>query len=106
MSLRSKMLAMSAIPVIVLVVAVTYSVAAEGLSSRTSAEVDRTNAVRRTLTEIREDLATAESNVRGFVLTHRPGMEGTYRDAVGELRRDLGGCFLEEGVVYRPVESR
>ena len=94
MSLRSKMLAMSAIPVIVLVVAVTYSVAAEGLSSRTSAEVDRTNAVRRTLTEIREDLATAESNVRGFVLTHRPGMEGTYRDAVGELRRDLGALGL------------
>ena len=99
MSLRSKMLAMSAIPVIVLVVAVTYSVAAEGLSSRTSAEVDRANAVRRTLTEIREDLATAESNVRGFVLTHRPGMEGTYQDAVAELRRDLGALslFVQDG---------
>jgi diguanylate cyclase (GGDEF)-like protein len=88
-SLRSKMLAMSAIPVIVLVVAVTYAVAAQALSARTSAEVDRTNAVRRTLTEIREDLAIAESNVRGFVLTERPGMEGSYEDAVAELRRDI-----------------
>ena len=89
MSLRSKMLAMSAIPVIVLVVAVTYAVAAQALSARASAEVDRTNAVRRTLTEIREDLATAESNVRGFVLTDRPGMQGSYEDAVVELRRDI-----------------
>src|SRR5262245_5578468 len=83
------MLAMSAIPVIVLIVAVTYSVAAQALSARTSAEVDRTNAVRRTLTEIREDLATAESNVRGFVLTERPAMQGSYEDAVRELERDI-----------------
>ena len=89
-SLRAKMLAMSAIPVVVLVVAVAYAVAAEGLSNRTNAEVDRTNAVRRTLAEFREDLAVAESSVRGFLLTHRPGMQTDYGDAVTAVRGHLG----------------
>jgi diguanylate cyclase (GGDEF)-like protein len=89
-SLRAKMLAMSAIPVVVLVVAVAYAVAAEGLSTRTNAEVDRTNAVRRTLAEFREDLAVAESSVRGFLITHRPGMQTDYGDAVTAVRGHLG----------------
>jgi diguanylate cyclase (GGDEF)-like protein len=99
-SLRSKMLAMSAIPVIVLVVAVAYAVAAEGLSTRTNAAVDRTNALRRTLAELREDLAVAESSVRGFLLTRRPGMQADYGEAVGALRDDLADLdvLVEEGI--------
>ena len=82
MSLRSKMLAMSTIPVVVLVFAVVYAVSAQRTASRTNAEVDHTNTVRQLLAEIQNDLAVAESGVRGFLLTARPGMKAAYEDAV------------------------
>ena len=89
MSLRSKMLAMSTIPVVVLVVAVVSALAAQGAAARANDEVDRTNAVRQRLAEIQDDLAVAESSVRGFLLTGREGMGSAYSDAVAELRGDL-----------------
>jgi diguanylate cyclase (GGDEF)-like protein len=88
-SLRSKMLAMSTIPVIVLVFAVTYAVSAQGTASRTNEDVDRATGVRRELAEIQHDLAIAESSVRGFVLTGQARMKVDYDEAVNELRRDL-----------------
>jgi diguanylate cyclase (GGDEF)-like protein len=88
-SLRSKMLAMSTIPVIVLVFAVTSSVLAQREAARTNEEVDRTNAVRHTLSEIQDDLSVAEGGVRGFLLTGREGFREDYADAVAALRRDL-----------------
>jgi diguanylate cyclase (GGDEF)-like protein len=90
-SLRSKMLAMSTIPVVVLVFAVVYAVSAQRTASRTNAEVDRTNTVRQLLAEIQNDLGIAESGVRGFLLTERPGMKADYEGAVIDLRRDLAG---------------
>ena len=89
MSLRSKMLAMSTIPLIVLVFAVTYAVSAQRTASRTNEDVDRTTGVRRELAEIQHDLAIAESSVRGFVLTGQERMREDYSDAVMELHGDL-----------------
>jgi len=88
-SLRSKMLAMATIPLVVLIVTVVYAVAAQTTASRTNAEVDRTNTVRQLLSEIQDDLAVAESNVRGYLLTRRAGMRMDYEEAVAALRSDL-----------------
>jgi diguanylate cyclase (GGDEF)-like protein len=93
-SLRSKMLAMSTIPVVVLVFAIVYAVSAQRTASRTSAEVDRTNLVRHELAEIQDDLAIAESSVRGFLLTERAAMLVDYEDAVVALRRDMAELDL------------
>ncbi len=94
MSLRSKMLAMSTIPVVVLIFAVMYSVSAQRTASRTNAEVDRTNAVRQLLAEMENDLGVAESGVRGFLLTDRAGMKAEYESAVTDLRHDLARLDL------------
>jgi len=83
------MLAVSTIPVVVLIFAVVYAVAAQTTASRTNAEVDRTNTVRQLLAEIQDDLAVAESSVRGFLLTGRQGMRMDYEEAVATLRSDL-----------------
>ena len=89
MPLRSKMLALSTIPVVVLIFAVVYAVSAQRTASRTNAEVDQTNTVRQLLEEIQNDLGVAESSVRGYLLTKRPGMKTDYGSAVTDLRRDL-----------------
>jgi diguanylate cyclase (GGDEF)-like protein len=96
-SLRSKMLAMSTIPVVVLVFAVVYSLLAERAASRADAEVDRANTVRQTVAEISNDLAVAESSVRGYVLTGRDAMKMDHEGAVTELRRDLAALDLSLG---------
>jgi diguanylate cyclase (GGDEF)-like protein len=83
------MLAMSTIPVVVLVFAVVYAVSAQTTASRTNTEVDRTNTVRQLLAEIQNDLAVAEANVRGYLLTERVGMQDEYETAVMSLRRSL-----------------
>jgi CHASE3 domain sensor protein len=76
--LRSKMLALSTIPVVVLIFAVVSAVSAQGTASRTNAAVDRTNTVRQLLAEIQNDLGVAESSVRGYLLTERSGMQADY----------------------------
>ena len=99
MSLRSKMLALSTIPVIVLVFAVTYAVSAQRTAARTNADVDRTTGVRRELAEIHDYLAVAESSVRGFLLTGQERLRTEYEEAVAELERDLvdlDGRLVEE----------
>jgi diguanylate cyclase (GGDEF)-like protein len=92
--LRSKVLAMSTIPVVVLVFAVGYAVSAQRATTRTNTEVDHTNTVRQLLAEIQDDLGVAESGVRGFLLTEREGMRAAYESAVINLRRDLGKLDL------------
>lgn len=89
MSLRSKMLAMSTIPVVVLVFAVAYAVSAQRTAAGTNAAVDRANAVRQKLSEIQDDLAVAESSVRGYVLAGQARMQTEYWDAVMALTIDL-----------------
>ena len=99
MSLRSKMLALSTIPVVVLILAVVYSMSAQRAASRANAEVDRTNTVRQSLTEIQNDLGIAESSVRGYLLTERAAMQTDYEVAVEELRRDV------EALHFLPAEE-
>lgn len=94
MSLRSKMLAMSTIPVVVLIFAVVYAVSAQRTASHTNAEVDRTNTVRQLLAELQSDLGIAESGVRGFLLTGRVAMKAEYQTAVIDLHDDLKGLDL------------
>jgi diguanylate cyclase (GGDEF)-like protein len=88
-SLRSKILAMSTIPLVVLTFAVVYAVSAQRTASRTNAEVDNANIVGQQLSEIQDDLAVAESSVRGFLLTAEPEMLAAFGQAVRYLRRDL-----------------
>lgn len=106
MPLRSKMLALSTIPVVVLIFAVVYAVSARGTASRTNAAVDRTNTVRQLLAEIQNDLGVAESGVRGYLLTERPSMQTDYEEAVTELRLDLRQLQLHlvEGLQRKRLE--
>jgi diguanylate cyclase (GGDEF)-like protein len=104
--LRSKMLAMSTIPVVVLIFAVVYAVSAQRAASRTNAEVDSSNKVRQLLAETENDLAIAESGVRGFLLTELEGMKTDYESAVIDLRRDLAKLdhHLAEGLQHKRLE--
>jgi diguanylate cyclase (GGDEF)-like protein len=104
--LRSKMLAMSTIPVVVLIFAVVYAVSAQRAASRTNAEVDSTNKVRQLLADTENDLAIAESGVRGFLLTELEGMKTDYESAVIDLRRDLARLdhHLAEGLQRKRLE--
>jgi diguanylate cyclase (GGDEF)-like protein len=88
------MLAMSTIPVVVLLFAVVYAVSAQRTAAHANAEVDRANAVRHTLAQIQDDLAVAESSVRGYLLTGRASMESEYQEAVKALRLDLAELDL------------
>jgi diguanylate cyclase (GGDEF)-like protein len=104
--LRSKMLALSTIPVVVLIFAIVYAVSAQRTASRTNAAVDRTNSVRQLLAEIQNDLGVAESSVRGYLLTERPGMQTDYEDAVVKIRSDLSRLHLQlaEGLQSKRLE--
>jgi len=88
-SLRSKMLAMSTIPLVVLIFAVAYAVSAQRTASRTNTAVDHTNTVRQLLAEIQNDLGLAEASVRGYLLTERAAMHEDYENAVAALRQDM-----------------
>ena len=96
MSLRSKMLAMSTIPVVVLIFAIVYAVSAQTTASRTNAEVDRTNTVRQLLAEVQNDLAVAESSVRGYLVTGLDGMRTDYEEATAALRADLADLGIPD----------
>jgi diguanylate cyclase (GGDEF)-like protein len=88
------MLAMSTIPVVVLILSVVYAVSARQAASRANAELDRANRIGQTLAEIQDDLAVAESDVRGFLLTERAGMLAEYEEAVRALREDIAELDL------------
>ena len=103
MSLRSKMLAMGAIPVAVLVAAVFFAMSAQREAARTSAEVDRTNAVSQALADIQDDLSVAEGGVRGYLLTGREGFQEDYQEAIVLLRKDLAELTP---LVSDPLERR
>jgi len=96
MSLRSKMLAMSTIPVVVLIFAIVYAVSAQTTASRTNAEVDRTNTLRQLLAEVQNDLAVAESSVRGYLVTGLDGMRTDYEEATAALRADLADLGIPD----------
>lgn len=89
MSLRSKMLAMAAVPIAVLVVAVLFAVLAHRAAVNANAEVDRTAAMRAALSEVQQDLSDAEAAVRGYLLTARQDFLRDHALAVRKLHADL-----------------
>jgi diguanylate cyclase (GGDEF)-like protein len=102
-SLRTKMLAMAAIPLAVLLVAVTLAVIAQSEATRANEEVDRANAIRFTVAGIGDDLAVAEGAVRGFLLTDRPGLLEQHEDAIAALELDLDEL---DRLVINPLQVR
>jgi diguanylate cyclase (GGDEF)-like protein len=105
-SLRSKMLAMTTIPAVVLFFAVFYAVAAQREAARTNAQVDRTNEVLHLLAKVQDDLSVAEADVGGHLLTGREGFREGYREAVATLRQDLSkiDAILEDPLQRNRLE--
>lgn len=103
MSLRSKMLAMAAIPVAVLVAAVFFAMSAQREAARANGEVDRTNAVGQALAEIQDDLSVAEGGVRGYLLTGREEFQEDYQEAIVALRRDIAALVP---LVTDPIQEK
>jgi diguanylate cyclase (GGDEF)-like protein len=88
-TLRSKLLAVAAVPVTVLLLAVALAVSAQSAAARANAEVDRATAMRATLALVQEDLAAAEAGVRGYLLTERESFLAESRVAINKLEVDL-----------------
>jgi diguanylate cyclase (GGDEF)-like protein len=88
-SLRSKLLAVAAVPVAVLLLALALAVTAQAAAARANDEVDRANAMRVTLALVQEDLSSAESGTRGFLLTGRETFRQEEQEATEKLREDL-----------------
>lgn len=103
LSLRTKMLAMAAIPLAVLVVAVAFAVAAQAQATVANTQVDRANAIRFTVAGIGDDLAVAEAGVRGYLLTSRESFLGEYESAVEALDGDLQTL---DQLVLDPLQRR
>ena len=101
MSLRSKMLAMAAVPATVLLLAVLFAVLAHGAAARANEEVDRAAAMRVRLAQIRQDLNEAESAVRDYLLTGRSDLLHANSEAVAQLHRDLTAL---ESMLRLPIQ--
>jgi diguanylate cyclase (GGDEF)-like protein len=100
-SLRSKLLAVAAVPVAVLLLAVALAVSAQAAAARANEEVDRAAAMRIALADVQEDLSTAESGVRGFLLTGREAFLQEQVEAISALQKDLADLA---SVVKAPVQ--
>jgi diguanylate cyclase (GGDEF)-like protein len=88
-TLRSKLLAVAAVPVTVLLLTVALAVSAQSAAARANGEVDRATAMRATLALVQEDLAAAEAGVRGYLLTERESFLSESRVAISKLEVDL-----------------
>jgi diguanylate cyclase (GGDEF)-like protein len=88
-SLRSKLLAVAAVPVAVLLVAVALAAFAQSAAARANVEVDRASAMRIALAQVQEDLAAGEAGVRGYLLTERESFLTEHRIAIDKLQRDF-----------------
>lgn len=102
MSLRSKMLAVAAVPIAVLLLAVTLAAFAQSAAARANDEVDRANAMRSSLALVQEDLATAEAGVRGYLLTGRESFLQEHEVAIAALLKDLRTL---DSLVKAPVQQ-
>lgn len=101
MTLRSKMLAMAAIPIAVLAFAVVFAVFAHRAAVRANAEVDRAHVMRAVLGDAQEQITSAESGVRGFVLTGRDSFLEQYRTSAAKLQSDLTSI---DSLLSEPVQ--
>jgi diguanylate cyclase (GGDEF)-like protein len=88
-SLRSKMLALAAIPVVVLLITVVLAVFAQAEAADANAEVDRTGSITFVLAGMEADLADAEADLRGYLVSGRETFLSRYETSVAEVNRDL-----------------
>ena len=103
MSLRSKMLALAAIPVVVLVITVVLAVLSQGEETDANAEVDRTGSITFALSGIEADLADAEADLRGYLVSGRETFLSRYETSVAEVNQDLREL---DSLVLDPVQLR
>lgn len=89
MSLRQKLMAVLAIPGIVLIVATALAYQTNARRTETTQLLRRSYEVRNTVDLIVGDLASAESGVRGYLVTGDEGMLHPYRDAKVEVDEHL-----------------
>jgi diguanylate cyclase (GGDEF)-like protein len=83
------MLALAAIPVVVLLITVVLAVFAQGQAAEANAEVDRTGAITFVLAGVEADLADAEADLRGYLVSGRETFLSRYEMSVAEVNRDL-----------------
>jgi diguanylate cyclase (GGDEF)-like protein len=88
-SLRSKMLALAAIPVVVLMITVVLAVFAQSEAADANAEVDRTGSITFVLAGMEADLADAEADLRGYLVSGRETFLSRYESSVAEVNSDL-----------------
>jgi diguanylate cyclase (GGDEF)-like protein len=101
MSLRSKMLALAAIPVVVLLVTVALAIFAQAQAADANAEVDRTSAVTFVLAGMEADLSDAEADLRGYLVSGRETFLSRYETNVAEANRDLREL---DSLVHDPLQ--
>ena len=91
MSLRSKILAIMALPLIVLVIA-TFALLISRRQTTEALQAERNAvAVRDTLDHVLVDLTDAETGSRGYLLTGQDSFLEPYTDGIDALTRDMHG---------------
>jgi diguanylate cyclase (GGDEF)-like protein len=89
MRLRTKILALTAIPVVVLIGAVAFAVRTERSTDASLRLVQHTYQVKENLNAVFDDLVDAETGMRGYLLTGQPEFLAPYTEGSGRLADDL-----------------
>jgi diguanylate cyclase (GGDEF)-like protein len=99
MSLRQKLLAVLAIPAIVLVVATALAYQASNRRTQSTDLVSRSYRIINEMEAVIADLSSAESGLRGYLITGDAGMVNPYwrsRDALTENIREMEKLILDD----------
>jgi diguanylate cyclase (GGDEF)-like protein len=98
MSLRSKILAIMALPLLVLVVATSALLVARRQTNEALLAERHAELVRVTLEDVAGDLTDAETGTRGFLLTGEQSYLQPYTDGIAALTRDTAtlGALLSD----------
>src|SRR5829696_82323 len=99
MSLRQKLMAVLAIPAIVLVVATALAYQASNRRTQSTDLVSRSYRIINEMEAVIADLSSAESGLRGYLITGDAGMVNPYwrsRDALTENIRQMENLILDD----------
>jgi diguanylate cyclase (GGDEF)-like protein len=89
MRLRTKILALLAVPVVILVITVAVALRAERATDESLLLVQHTFQVKETIGTVLDDLVDAETGMRGYLLTGRDDFLTPYTDGTATLANDL-----------------
>ena len=89
MRLRTKILALTAIPVVVLIGAVAFAVRTERSTDASLRLLQHTYQVKENLNAVFDDLVDAETGMRGYLLTGQDAFLAPYTEGSGRLGDDL-----------------